>query len=77
VAKLRFFKERGRVRYLTDDEEPKLMAALPGDEDRARVSVLLHTGLRKSEFLGLRWKDVDFKAGVLTVGSGNSGRWSG
>src|SRR5262245_61603321 len=67
VTKLRFFKERGRARYLTDDEEPKLMAALPSDEDRQRVTVLLHTGLRKSEFLGLRWQHVDFKAGVLSV----------
>jgi integrase len=67
VTKLRFFKERGRVRYLTDDEEPTLMGALPTDEDRQRVTVLLHTGLRKAEFLGLRWKYVDTKAGVLTI----------
>jgi integrase len=67
VTKLRFFKERGRVRYLMDEEEPKLLKALPSDEDRQRVTALLHTGLRKAEFLGLRWKHVDFKAGVLTI----------
>lgn len=27
VTKLRFFKERGRVRYLMDEEEPKLLKA--------------------------------------------------
>ena len=37
----------------------------PSGRDRLRV--LLQTGLRKSEFLGLRWKDVDLKAGVLTI----------
>ncbi len=74
VAKLRFFKEQGRVRYLTDDEEPRLMAALPTDEDRQRVSVLIHTGLRRSEFLGLRWRDVDFKAGILTIPRSKSGK---
>ena len=55
VAKLKMLREpSGRVRYLTD-------------ESRDRVRVLLQTGLRKSEFLGLRWKDVDLKAGVLTI----------
>ena len=33
------------------------MKALASDADRQRVTVLLQTGLRKSEFLGLRWKD--------------------
>jgi len=73
VARLRLFKERGRVRYLTDDEEPKLMAARSTDDDRARVTVLLHTGLRKSEFLRLRWGHVDFKAGVLTIPTSKNG----
>ena len=31
VTRLRFFQERGRVRYLTDEEAPKLMAALATD----------------------------------------------
>ncbi|PYN83753.1 MAG: hypothetical protein DMD96_00965 [Candidatus Rokuibacteriota bacterium] len=30
-------------------------------------------GLRKSEFLGLRWRDVDFKAGILTVPRSKNG----
>jgi integrase len=73
VTKLRFFQERGRVRYLSDDEAPKLMEALATDEDRQRVTVLLHTGLRKAEFLGLRWRHVDFKAGVLTIPRSKNG----
>ena len=43
------------------------------DESRARVTVLLHTGLRKAEFLGLTWKHVDFKAGVLTIPRSKNG----
>jgi integrase len=38
------------------------MEKLKNEGDRQRVVVLLQTGLRKSGFLGLRWKDVDFKA---------------
>ncbi len=74
IAKVRMLKEpSGRVRYLTDEEETRLMAALAADADRQRVPVLLQTGLRKSEFLGLRWKHVDFKAGVLTIPRSKNG----
>jgi integrase len=74
VSKLKMLREpSGRVRYLTDEEETRLMAALPSDADHQRVLVLLQTGLRKSEFLGLRWKHVDFKAGVLTIPRSKNG----
>jgi integrase len=67
VAKLKMLREpSGRVRYLSDEEEQALVGKLT-DEGRERLRVLLQTGLRKSEFLGLRWKDVDLKAGVLTI----------
>lgn len=49
------------------------MKALASDADRQRVTVLLQTGLRKSEFLGLRWKDIDLKAGVLTIPRSKNG----
>lgn len=68
VAKLKMLREpSGRVRYLSDEEEKALRGKLASDEGRDRLQVLLQTGLRKSEFLGLRWKDLDFKAGVLTI----------
>jgi integrase len=68
VGKLKMLREpSGRVRYLSDEEERALMVNLLTDEGRDRLRVLLQTGLRKSEFLGLRWKDVDLKAGVLTI----------
>jgi integrase len=74
VAKLKMLREpSGRVRHLSDDEEARLMKALPSDEDRQRVAVFLHTGLRKGECLGLRWRDVDFKPGVLTVARSKNG----
>jgi integrase len=74
VAKLRMLREpSGRVRYLSDEEEARLMAALSTDADRDRVTVLLHTGFRRGELLSLRWRDVDFKAGVLTVPKSKNG----
>jgi len=48
VSKLRMLRESsGRVRYLSDDEEQRLMKVLPTDADRQRVTVLLHTGFRR------------------------------
>ena len=74
VARLKMLREpSGRVRYLSDEEESRFMEKLSTDEDRQRVTVLLHTGLRKAEFLGLRWRDVDFKAGVVTVPRSKNG----
>jgi integrase len=56
----------GRVRFLSDEEEVALRAQLaPWEEDR--VTVLLDTGLRRSEFLALRACDVSLKAKVLTI----------
>jgi integrase len=37
------------------------------------VTVLLHTGFRRGEFLGLRWQDVDLKGGVLTIPKAKNG----
>jgi len=31
------------------------------------VIVALHTGMRKSEILGLRWQDIDFAPRTITV----------
>jgi integrase len=74
VARLKMLREpSGRVRYLNDDEEARLMKALASDADRQRVTVLLQTGLRKSEFLGLRWKDIDLKVGGLTIPRSKNG----
>src|SRR5262249_9129852 len=68
VAKLKMLREpSGRVRYLSDEEEHALVGKLLNDEGRDRLRVLLQTGRAKWEFLGLGWRDVDLRAGVLTI----------
>ena len=58
----RMAESTGRVRYLSDDEREKLLEACRDSEHPhlyAIVLIALTTGARKSEILGLRWKDVD------------------
>jgi integrase len=67
VRRLR--EPRGRVRFLSDEERPRLLAACQQSHNRflAPVVVLaLATGARKMEILALRWPDVDLQRGLLT-----------
>jgi integrase len=61
-----------RRRFLLDDEEPRLMAALPV-RLRPLAAVALHTGMRLGELLNLCWKDVDFAAATILVREAKAG----
>jgi len=50
----------------TADEARRLCAAAPG-QDRALITLLVHTGLRPNEAMALSWPDVDFERGYLIV----------
>lgn len=61
---------RGRVRFLSDDERVRLLAACKesNSEYLYPVTVLaLSTGGRRMEILGLKWKDIDFIRSVITL----------
>ena len=69
---VKLFKENNqRVRYLSDEEETQLKVAM-GDE-WYMVSFALHTGLRRGEQFNLRWEDLDFVTGIITVRRSKSG----
>lgn len=62
-----FFKENNqRVRFLDVAEEQRLREAI-GEAHWPLVAVAIHTGLRRSEQFHLRWENVDFATGILTV----------
>ena len=73
AAKLKFFKEpRGKTRFLSLEEEKKLVEALgPTYGPWARLAIL--TGMRQDEQFGLRWKDVDLERGLLTLPTTKAG----
>ncbi len=67
AAKVRLFREDPkRVRYLTEEEEARLMKAC-SPYLRQVVTFALHTGMRRGEILGLRWQDVDLRNAVATI----------
>lgn len=63
-----FFEEsEGRLRYLDQSEETKLLAVTP-EPIRSMVVVAIHTGVRLlSEGLTLKWENVDFTRRRLTI----------
>lgn len=60
--------ERGRVRFLSDEERNTLLQACEASNCKYLHSVVvlaLLTGARLSEIMGLRWQDIDFKRRTL------------
>lgn len=62
--------ERPEVRVLTVDEGRTLLRSVRDDRLFAGLVLLILLGLRRSELLGLRWRDVDLERGVLEVRQG-------
>ncbi|MHB2029666.1 MAG: tyrosine-type recombinase/integrase [Acidimicrobiales bacterium] len=58
---------RKEGRTLSPDQARHLLEALKGHHNEALYALMLSTGLRRGEALGLMWKDFDEEAGVLRV----------
>ena len=74
VSRVRFFKEDNqRLRYLDVGEIQRLLIQ-SAQRLRAVIIVAINTGMRKGEIRDLKWKDVDFKQGVITLLRTKSGK---
>lgn len=65
----RMREPRGRVRFLSDDERKRLLAACKKSSNvflYPLVVTAISTGARHGELTGLRWPDVNFNRGMLT-----------
>jgi len=59
-------ESRGRVRFLSDDERPRLLKACKESRNPYLYPVVvlaLSTGMRQGEIMGLTWDDVDLNRG--------------
>ncbi len=55
------------IRVPTADEIERLMRAVPRTSFDPLVALAIATGARLGELVGLRWSDIDFDRGVLTI----------
>jgi len=61
---------RGRVRFLSDDERARLIAACQESSNAwlyPCVVLALSTGMRQAELMGLKWPDVNLKDGFIIL----------
>lgn len=66
-----------KTETLSDEQLSALLSAAAADENQkagALVLLALATGLRRSEMLRMRWQDVDFDAGFITLPKTKSGK---
>jgi integrase len=77
AARVKKFRETSRDRWVTPAELPALVQAIeaePSPHVRAAVKLYLLTGLRRSELLGLRWRDVNVDRREIRLGETKAGR---
>ena len=53
--------------WLRPEESDQLLAAARDDFERALLTFSLHTGARMGETRAVRWSDVDFRQGFITI----------
>lgn len=66
-----------KTEFLTPDELKNLLTAIEADTDpqiRAIMKLALFTGMRRSELLKLKWQDIDFERGFITIRNPKGGR---
>ena len=60
-------QEKKEMRVLTVKEQNKFMEVLSSDKMGIIFKLDLASGMRRGELLGLNWKDIDLKDGVIRV----------
>jgi len=63
-------ESRGRVRFLSDSERPRLLQACKASNNRYLYPIVvlaLSTGMRQGEIMNLTWADVDLKRKQITL----------
>jgi len=59
--------KRREIRTLTPEEQAKFLGVLGGDRLGTTFLMLLGTGMRRGELLGLRWEDVNLDEGTVFI----------
>ncbi len=60
-------KERYEIKPLTEEQAQTFLTVIRGHKWEALYTLALATGMRRGELIGLKWQDINFKAGTLQV----------
>lgn len=60
-------KAPDEIHYLTEDEQCRFMEVAKRSHNYAQYALILETGLRTGELIGLTWDDIDWERRTLTV----------
>lgn len=60
-------KEKYHAKFYNADEAIKALRIFKGDVLETAVFLTLHYGLRRSEVIGLKWDDIDFKENLIHI----------
>lgn len=61
-------KVEEKRKYMTEEEMQRFLNMLDGySEFNTMIKVLLYTGMRSGEMLGLQWQDIDFDNNIITI----------
>lgn len=65
--------EEQTMEIFTDEELAKLLDCLEGEplQYKLLIHLALNTGCRRGELVGLKWSDINFKTGIMTVSRSN------
>ena len=66
-----------KTEFLAPEEIQRLLEAIKQDKHSQAGNIMkmaLFTGMRRSEILGLRWRDIDFKNNFITLRETKSGK---
>jgi len=72
IVRVKKFKEPPSKDRILSSEEVRRLLDTAKPHLRPILIVLLNTGMRKNEALGLRWENVDFRKGFIYVGAQDS-----
>src|SRR5262249_9089782 len=67
TQQVRLYKEKGRERYLSQEEAQKLLNECQSKRLRVVVLTAIHTGFRSSELKSLHWTNIDLENKSATV----------
>ena len=59
--------EKTEMMYFTPEETAKFLETAKDDKFYTAFLLAIETGMRPEEYLGLKWKDIDFENKVLSV----------